>query len=94
MIKLGCFIGDHTKTGIGTLIPTGAVIGSFVNFFGGGMMPGFVPCFKWLTAEKHEDYKIEKAIAAAKTVMERRNMKMSKQYEDLIRISYKWRNLS
>ncbi len=94
MIKLGCFIGDHTKIGIGTLIPTGAVISSFVNFFGGGMMPGFIPCFKWLTAEKQEDYKLEKAITTAKIVMKRRNIKMSKQYEDLIRMNYKWRNLS
>jgi UDP-N-acetylglucosamine diphosphorylase/glucosamine-1-phosphate N-acetyltransferase len=93
MIKLGCFIGDHTKIGIGTLIPTGAVISSFVNFFGGGMMPGFISCFKWLTAEKQEDYKLEKAITTAKIVMKRRNIKMSKQYEDLIRMNYKWRNL-
>lgn len=93
MIKLGCFIGDHTKTGIGTLIPTGAVIGSFVNFFGGGVMPPYVPCFKWLTMERQEDYKLNNAIATAKRVMKRRNKRMSKRYENLIRMSYKWRNL-
>jgi len=92
MMKLGCFIGDHTKTGIGTLIPTGAVIGSFVNFFGGGMMPRYVSCFRWLTTEKEEVYKLKKAIEAAKVVMARRGVAMSKQYEDLIKNTYRWRD--
>jgi UDP-N-acetylglucosamine diphosphorylase/glucosamine-1-phosphate N-acetyltransferase len=30
-IKVGCFIGDHAKTAIGTMIPTGAVFGIFAN---------------------------------------------------------------
>ncbi len=94
MIKLGCFIGDHTKFGIGTLIPTGAVVGCFVNFFNGGMIPHYVPSFTWLTAEKKEAYRVNKAIQTAKIVMKRRNQKLSKRYEHMIRMSYKWRNLS
>ncbi len=94
MLKLGCFIGDHTKTGIGTLIPTGAVIGSFVNFFGGGIMPQYVRSFRWLTSRRQEGYKLEKAIATAKVVMKRRKKRMSKKYENVIRKSYRWRNLS
>lgn len=89
MTKVGCFIGDHTKTGIGTLIPTGAVIGCFVNFFDGGMMPRYVPCFKWLTAQRVAAYDLEKAIETAKVVMRRRNIKMSKQYENIIRHHYR-----
>lgn len=89
MKKLGCFIGDHTKTGIGTLIPTGAVIGSFVNFFGGGMMSKYVPGFKWLSTTKQKNYDLEKAIACARIVMPRRNVKMSKHYEGLIRTYYR-----
>jgi len=84
-IKLGCFVGDHTKLGIGTLIPTGAVIGSFVNFAGGGMMPASLSDFRWLTPDKDEDYDLQKALSTAKTVMKRRNVKMSKQYERMIR---------
>jgi UDP-N-acetylglucosamine diphosphorylase/glucosamine-1-phosphate N-acetyltransferase len=93
MIKLGCFIGDHTKTGIGTLIPTGAVIGSFVNFFGGGMMPRYIPGFKWCTAKKTEDYNLEKAIKTAQYVMKRRGVRFTKYYEELIRANYRCRNL-
>jgi|UniRef100_A0A7V3RFU5 UDP-N-acetylglucosamine diphosphorylase/glucosamine-1-phosphate N-acetyltransferase len=89
MIKLGCFIGDHTKLGIGTLIPTGAVVGSFVNFFGGGMMPKYVPSFKWLGPNIEEDYKLEKAIAMTRVVMARRGITLSPEYEELIRYNHK-----
>lgn len=85
LIKLGCFIGDHTKLGIGTLIPTGAVIGSFVNFARGGMMPRFVPDFKWMAPAKDLDYELVKAINTARLVMKRRNVRMSAQYEKIIR---------
>jgi hypothetical protein len=85
LTKLGCFIGDHTKLGIGTLIPTGAVIGSFVNYARGGLMPRYVPDFKWLAAGKDQDYEITRAISTARIVMKRRSVKMSVKYERLIR---------
>jgi len=37
-IKVGSFIGDHVKTGIGTLLDTGASIGFGSNIFGGGLV--------------------------------------------------------
>jgi UDP-N-acetylglucosamine diphosphorylase/glucosamine-1-phosphate N-acetyltransferase len=85
LTKLGCFIGDHTKTGIGTFIPTGAIIGCFVNFFGGGMMPKNVPCFQWLSPEERTGYDLDKAIATARTVMKRRGVTMSPRQENVIR---------
>jgi UDP-N-acetylglucosamine diphosphorylase/glucosamine-1-phosphate N-acetyltransferase len=85
MVKLGCFIGDHTKLGIGTLIPTGAVIGSFVNFAGVGMMPKFVRDFRWLTQDKDTEHDVEKAISTARLVMKRRKVELSRKYEELIR---------
>ncbi|OPX18008.1 hypothetical protein BXT86_03445 [candidate division WOR-3 bacterium 4484_100] len=91
MLKLGCFIGDHTKLGIGTLIPTGAVIGSFVNYFGGGMMPGYLSCFKWANQMQVETYELEKAIETARVVMARRGLEMDPEYEGLIRKYFRWR---
>ena len=85
LTKLGCFIADHTKLGIGTLIPTGCVAGSFVNFAGGGMMPAYVRDFTWLTSDRQEPYELDKAIATARSVLGRRNVKMACQYEQLIR---------
>jgi UDP-N-acetylglucosamine diphosphorylase/glucosamine-1-phosphate N-acetyltransferase len=89
MVKLGCFIGDHSKLGIGTLIPTGAAIGSFVNFFGGGLMPRYLPSFKWLGPGVEEKYALDKAIETARMVMNRRGVKLTKEYENLIRANYK-----
>ena len=84
LLKLGCFIGDHAKLGIGTLIPTGAVIGSFVNFARGGMMPRFVPDFTWMGPGKDVAYRLTEAISTARLVMKRRNVKMSARYAKLI----------
>ena len=88
LMKIGCFIGDHTKLGIGTLIPTGAVIGSFVNYAGGGMMPRYVSDFKWVIGKNKKPYELNKAIKTATIVMKRRNVKMSKHYEALVRTLY------
>jgi UDP-N-acetylglucosamine diphosphorylase/glucosamine-1-phosphate N-acetyltransferase len=88
LIKVGCFIGDHSKLGIGTLIPTGAVIGSFVNYAGGGMMPRYVSDFKWVIGKNKKPYELNKAIKTAKIVMKRRNVKMSKHYEAVVRTLY------
>ena len=37
--KIGSFIGDHTKFGIGTLLNTGINIGVCCNIFGAGLNP-------------------------------------------------------
>jgi UDP-N-acetylglucosamine diphosphorylase/glucosamine-1-phosphate N-acetyltransferase len=88
-MKVGCFIGDHTKTGIGSLITTGAVFGIFCNFFGGkGVSPKSVPSFSWGTNEPFASYRLEEAVETAKKVMERRDVDMSKAYENLIRKFY------
>ena len=51
---LGCLIGDHAKLGIGSLVPTGAVIGVGANCFGGGMLSKVVPNFSWGRVERVE----------------------------------------
>jgi UDP-N-acetylglucosamine diphosphorylase/glucosamine-1-phosphate N-acetyltransferase len=79
---VGCFMGDHAKTGIGTLITTGAAIGVAANVFGGGVTPRVVPSFSW--GEK-EVYQIDKAIEAARMAMKRRGVDLSKSNEDLLR---------
>ena len=47
LTKAGCLLGDHVRTGIGTLLNTGAVVGAGSNLFGGGMPPSDVPPFSW-----------------------------------------------
>jgi hypothetical protein len=43
---LGSLIGDHAKTAIGTMLPTGAVVGAGANVFGDGLGK-YVPPFSW-----------------------------------------------
>ncbi len=46
--KVGCFIGDHTKTSIGTLFNTGSHIGCLCLILGGeGVLPKFIPSLAW-----------------------------------------------
>jgi UDP-N-acetylglucosamine diphosphorylase / glucose-1-phosphate thymidylyltransferase / UDP-N-acetylgalactosamine diphosphorylase / glucosamine-1-phosphate N-acetyltransferase / galactosamine-1-phosphate N-acetyltransferase len=48
LLKVGVFLGDHVKTGIGTLLSTGTVVGAGSNVFGGsGFPPRWIPPFSW-----------------------------------------------
>lgn len=78
---LGCFIGDHAKTGIGTLITTGTLIGVAANVFGGGVTAKNVPSFSW---GGKETYDLEKAIETARTAMKRRGKKLSSEQVSLL----------
>lgn len=74
---VGSFIGDHAKTGIGTILPTGGVIGVAANVFTQSVVPKFVPSFAWLTDDGVTTYRIEKAIDIARIVMGRRERHLS-----------------
>ncbi|MEO0114867.1 MAG: putative sugar nucleotidyl transferase [candidate division WOR-3 bacterium] len=85
-VKLGCFIGDHTKIAIGTLINTGTVIGIFANVFFPGLTPKTVPSFSWGGKKR---WKIDEVLKTAKAMMARRNVLLTKNYEKLIRYLYR-----
>jgi len=91
-IKVGCFIGDHTKTGIGTLINSGTCMGVSVNHYGVGLAPKYIPDFSWGTADSYTEYDIEKAIATARIVMSRRGKELLAEEERLLRSIHRQRN--
>ena len=78
---LGCFIGDHAKTGIGTLINTGTVIGVGANVLGGSVTPKFIPNFAWVDGGKVD---WNKFIESSNKMMGRRGRKFSKEQEKLL----------
>jgi UDP-N-acetylglucosamine diphosphorylase/glucosamine-1-phosphate N-acetyltransferase len=43
--KVGCFLGDHTKTAVGVLLNTGTSAGAFCNLLPGGLLPRRLPSF-------------------------------------------------
>ncbi len=67
---VGSFIGDHSKTAIGSMLNTGTVMGIFVNYFSPELSPKYLPSFTWGTKEKYE---LEKALETAEIMMKRRN---------------------
>ncbi|HEX2787395.1 MAG TPA: putative sugar nucleotidyl transferase [Ignavibacteria bacterium] len=86
---LGTIFGDHTKTGINTMLNTGTITGIFANIFGGGFPAKEIPSFSWYeTGKENVKYDLDKGLETAKTVMYRRKVEMSSAYEDLVRSYY------
>ncbi len=81
---LGSIIGDHSKIGIGTILPTGGVIGVASNVFTGRSVPKFVPSFAWLTDDGLDEYRVEKAVNLARVVMARRDVELSDEERDVL----------
>ncbi len=81
---VGSIIGDHSKTGIGTILPTGGVIGVAANVFTQGAVPKFVPSFGWLTDDGLTAYRVDKALQIARTVMGRRDVELTAAEEQLL----------
>ncbi|UCF79366.1 MAG: hypothetical protein JSW03_03710 [Candidatus Eiseniibacteriota bacterium] len=89
MLKVGSFIGDFTKTGIGTLLDTGSVVGFSTNIFGGkGVFPKYLPSFMWGDGEDFKVYILEQAVSAARLAMERRDVATSPELEELFRKTF------
>lgn len=76
LVKMGCLLGDHVKTAIGTLLATGAVIGTGANVFGGPLTPRWVPPFRWGLAPDAPRYRREAFLESAETVMGRRGVSL------------------
>ncbi len=80
----GMIMGDHSKTGISTMINTGTVIGVFANVFGTGFPRNFIPSFSWGGASGFQTYDLIKAIHVATLVMKRRDMELSPEDENIL----------
>lgn len=83
--KLGSFIGDMTKTSIGTLIYSGRRIGVAANLH--GLVSRDVPSFTILGSgigSANVELELDSALETQRRVMARRNQKMTKACEDLI----------
>jgi UDP-N-acetylglucosamine diphosphorylase/glucosamine-1-phosphate N-acetyltransferase len=81
---LGSIIGDHSKTGIGTILPTGCVMGVSTHVFTSSGVPRFVPSFGWLTDQGLTECRLDKGIQIARTVMGRRDIELSDAEERLL----------
>jgi UDP-N-acetylglucosamine diphosphorylase/glucosamine-1-phosphate N-acetyltransferase len=84
--KVGSIVGAHVKTGIGTLLPTGASVGAGANLFGGGRFaPRSVPPFAWWDGTRTVDHELAKFIATARIACSRRGRAFSPADESACR---------
>ena len=83
-MKIGSFIGDHTKIGIGMTLNTGAVIGFSCNLFGGSLiLEKEVPSFAWGNDSIRSRVKLKDAIRTAEIVMGRRDFRFKAEHSRL-----------
>ncbi len=81
LAKVGCFIGDHVKTGLGTLINTGSFIGAFSNLLPAGRLaPKYVPPFTtWWNGRLCEEFDLGQLLQTAARMMQRRGQQLSNE---------------
>ncbi|NNL29629.1 MAG: hypothetical protein HKO77_01335 [Gemmatimonadetes bacterium] len=89
LTKVGCFLGDHVKTGIGTILNTGTVIGAGSNVFGGIMPPTVVPPFSWGAGADLRDHRLEKFLETAERVVGRRGETLTPGVIQILRTAWK-----
>lgn len=86
--KLGCLLGDHVKTAIGTMLTTGTVVEAGANVFGGAP-PRYVPPFAWGTDDPAAAYDLEKFLEVAGTIMARRDVGLTDDQRALLRVAWR-----
>ncbi len=89
-LKLGAFIGDHTRTGIGSLLTAGSVIGVMCNLVTSGEpCPKYIPSFTWYVKGRVRDWiPVDRMIDAARRMMARRGVRLTDAEERLYRRLY------
>lgn len=76
LTKLGCLVGDHVKTGIGTLLNTGAVIGAGCNLFGAAVPTSHLPPFRWGATPEAPLFELHRFLDTTERVMSRRGVRL------------------
>ena len=80
----GLIMADHAKCAINTMFNTGTVAGVSANIFGAGFPRNYIPDFAWGGAHGFEVYGLNKMLATAKLVLERRNMILDEVEIDIL----------
>jgi UDP-N-acetylglucosamine diphosphorylase/glucosamine-1-phosphate N-acetyltransferase len=85
LTKVGCFIGDHTKTGLGTLLNTGTNVGVFCNLLpAGSYLSKYVPSFcSWWNGVLTEVANLSRLLQTAEEVMRRRGCALTEAHAAL-----------
>ena len=88
--KVGSFIGDHTKTGLSTLLNTGTICGAMCNILPmGDLLPKFIPSFCWFFRGRFSKGKGFKSfLETARIAMSRRKLELTQIEAEMLRAAY------
>ena len=78
---LGTFFGDHVKTGIGTRLTTGCVLGAGANVYD-AMPPKAVAPFAWGRGAPYDTFAADKFVETAARMMARRSVLLTDDARD------------
>jgi UDP-N-acetylglucosamine diphosphorylase/glucosamine-1-phosphate N-acetyltransferase len=83
--KVGCFLGDHTRTGLGSMLNTGTAVGVMCNLLPAGpLLPKHVPSFAAvLYGRVAPGFPLEQMFATARIVKGRRGQEFTAVEEQL-----------
>lgn len=87
-MKMGCLLGDHVKTAIGSRINTGTVIGAASNIFGSALITGYIRPFSWGTGESNGVYDVDRFLETAEIVMQRRDVMLTEPMRTMLRRAF------
>lgn len=82
---LGCVLGDHVKTAIGTRIMTGSIVGTGSMWAATEPVSGCVDAFQWRTDAGARAYRFEKFMEVARAMMSRRSVIPSEAYMEMLK---------
>lgn len=86
LTKVGCFLGDHTKAGLGTLLNTGCNAGVFCHLLPGRLLPRYIPSFaSWWNEALTDRADLAELLRTAAVVMGRRGVVFTEVHETLYR---------
>lgn len=89
-MKVGCFLGDHSKTAIGSVFNTGSAVGVMCQILPAGeLLPKHIPSFtRFWHGEIAECLSLENSLATARAAMNRRGVELTDAQEKLLRHVY------
>lgn len=82
---IGTIMGDHSKTGINSMLNTGTLCGVCCNLFSDKYPPKYVPSFSWVSGNDIVPYHFDKAVEAMERMMQRRSVQLTSSYHNMMK---------
>ncbi|EJF52512.1 UDP-N-acetylglucosamine diphosphorylase/glucosamine-1-phosphate N-acetyltransferase [Saprospira grandis DSM 2844] len=79
----GLLMGDHSKTGINSMLNTATTVGFSANLYGADFPEKFIPSFAWGSKNNWQSYSLDKAMQTAERMMQRRNIPFDEKESQL-----------